>query len=125
LLLTFIGYLQYQYNVFGNRLGLAVFTPMVILFFAAYYFDHLGVLSIAITNLAAWLGITVTPAEILKDNNFNDARLIYTGIVLGAGLDVFSIVTKRKKIKEHFAFTYKNFWGAYSFYSLAGSIILL
>ena len=109
LLLTFIGYLQYQYNAFGNRWGLAVFIPMIILFFAAYYFDHLGILSIAITNLAAWLGITVTPAEILKENDFNDARLIYTGIVLGAGLIIFSLVTKRNKIKEHFAFTYKNF----------------
>jgi hypothetical protein len=109
LLLSFIGYLQYQYNVFGNRWGLAVFIPMIILFFAAYYFDHLGVLSIAITNLAAWLGITVTPAEILKENNFNDTRLIYTGIALGAGLIIFSVLTNRKNIKKHFAFTYKNF----------------
>jgi hypothetical protein len=122
LLLTFIGYLQYQYNVFGKRWGVAVFIPMVILFFAAYYFDHLGVLSIAITNLAAWLGITVTPAEILKENNFNDARLIYTGIVLGAGLIIFSVVTKRKKIKEHFDFTYKNFGAHILFIALLAAL---
>jgi len=122
LLLTFIGYLQYQYNAFGNRWGLAVFIPMIILFCAAYYFDHLGVLSIAITNLAAWLGITVTPAEILKENDFNDARLIYTGIVLGAGLIIFSLVTKRSKIKEHFAFTYKNFGAHILFISLLAAL---
>ena len=122
LLLTFIGYLQYQYNAFGNRWGLAVFIPMIILFFAAYYFDHLGVLSIAITNLAAWLGITVTPAEILKENDFNDARLIYTGIVLGAGLIIFSLVTKRNKIKEHFAFTYKNFGAHILFIALLAAL---
>jgi hypothetical protein len=122
LLLTFIGYLQYQYNAFGNRWGLALFIPMVILFFAAYYFDHLGVLSIAITNLAAWLGITVTPAEILKENDFNDTRLIYTGIVLGAGLIIFSLVTKIKKIKGHFAFTYKNFGAHILFIALLSAL---
>jgi len=109
LLLTFIGYLQFQYNAFGNRWGLAVFIPMVILFFCAYYFDHIGVLSIAVTNLAAWLGITVTPLQILEQNNFSDTHLIYTAIVLGSALVIFSIVTKQKNIKTHFAFTYKNF----------------
>ncbi|MEO8711623.1 MAG: DUF2157 domain-containing protein [Parafilimonas sp.] len=109
LLLTFIGYLQYEYNVFGNRWGLAVFIPMVILFFCAYYFDHIGVLSIAITNFAAWLGITVTPLQILKQNNFGDTHLISTGIILGAALIIFSIITQQKNIKAHFAFTYKNF----------------
>lgn len=109
LLLTFIGYLQYQYNVFGSRWGLAVFIPMIILFFCAYYFDHVGVLSIAITNLAAWLGLTVTPMQILNENDFSDDYLIYTGIILGAALTVFSVFTHQKNLKAHFAFTYKNF----------------
>jgi hypothetical protein len=58
LLLILIAYLQFQYNVFGNRYGLATFIPMVLLFISAYYFDHIGVLTMAITNLAAWAGIT-------------------------------------------------------------------
>jgi len=122
LLLTFIGYLQYQYNAFGDRWGLAVFIPMVILFFCAYYFDHIGVLSIAITNLAAWLGITVTPLQILEQNDFSDTHLIYTGIVLGAGLVVFSIVAQQKNIKAHFAFTYKNFGAHILFIALLAAM---
>ena len=122
LLLTFIGYLQFQYNAFGNRWGLAVFIPMVILFFCAYYFDHIGVLSIAITNLAAWLGITVTPLQILKQNDFSDTHLIYTGIVLGGGLVSFSIATQQKNIKAHFAFTYKNFGAHILFIALLAAM---
>ena len=76
LLLLFIGYIQFRYQVFGNRWGLATFIPMVLLFLAAYYFDNLGVLSLTITNLAAWIGITVTPAEILNENDFSDERII-------------------------------------------------
>jgi len=55
--ISFVGYLQFQYQVFGNRYGLATFIPMLVLFFSAYYFDHLGILSLAITTLAAWAGI--------------------------------------------------------------------
>lgn len=122
LLLTFIGYLQYQYNVFGNRWGLAAFIPMVILFFCAYYFDHIGVLSIAVTNLAAWLGLTVTPLQILNQSNFSDERLIYSGIILGVAFIVLSILTRQKNIKAHFAFTYKNFGANLLFISLLAAM---
>ena len=108
-LLTFIAYLQAQYNAFGNAYGLATFIPMVILFFCAYYFDHLGVLSMAITNLAAWAGIAVTPLTILKENNFGDSRLIFTGLALGVLLVVIATASGRKNMKAHFAFTYLNF----------------
>lgn len=109
LLLTFIGYIQFQYNVFGNRWGLAAFIPLVILFIAAYYFDHLGVLSLAITNLATWIGISVTPLRILRENDFNNVHIIYAGIILGVTLVAISFASRYKNIKAHFAFTYKNF----------------
>lgn len=107
--LTFIAYLQAQYNVFGDRFGLATFIPMLILFFCAYYFDHLGVLSLAITNLAAWLGLAVTPLAIFKSNNFSDADLIFAGLVLGVFLIVMSHLSTAKNLKAHFSFTYLNF----------------
>ncbi len=81
--IIFIGYLQFQYQLFGNRYGLATFFPLVVLFFSAYYFDHLGVLSMAIINLAGWLGITVTPISVLTANDFNNSLIILTGLALG------------------------------------------
>ena len=108
-LLTFITYLQVQYNVFGDRYGLATFIPMVILFFCAYYFDHLGVLSMAVANLAAWMGIAVTPLKIFKANNFADAQIIFAGLLLGGLLVLMARFSIAKKIKSHFCFTYLNF----------------
>lgn len=108
-LLTFITYLQVQYTAFGNAYGLATFIPMVILFFCAYYFDHLGVLSMAITNLAAWMGIAVTPLSIFQANNFADAEIIFAGLLLGVVLSVIAWASKRRNIKAHFCFTYINF----------------
>ncbi len=109
LLLTFIGYLQFEYEIFGNRWGLATFIPMILLFISAYYFDHLGVLSLAIINLAAWVGISVTPMQVLTNNDFGNVRLIYSGIVLGIFLTAISFASLSKNIKAPFYFTYKNF----------------
>jgi hypothetical protein len=107
--ISFIGYLQFAYNVFGNRYGLASFFPMLVLFCSAYYFDHLGVLSLAVTNLAAWLGITVTPMQLLKANDFDNSTIIFTGLFLGALLTALAFFTNKKSIKRHFEFTYSNF----------------
>lgn len=121
-MLTFIGYLQYQYTVFGNKYGIATFIPMVILFFCAYYFDHLGVLSMAITNLAAWLGITITPLHLWQSNNFNSDRVIYTGICIGALLLALGYAGKKRKWKPHFEFTYNNFATHAMFVSLLAAM---
>jgi Predicted membrane protein (DUF2157) len=120
-LLIFLGYLQYEYDVFGSHYGSATFIPMVILFFAAYYFDHLGALSLAITNLAAWAGIAITPLSILKEGNFADTHLIFTGILLGAVLLLAGQLALQRRLKPHFEVTYTNF-GLHLFFiaSLAG-----
>jgi len=104
-----IGYLQFQYQLFGNRYGLASFFPMVVLFFSAYYFDHLGLLTMAIVNFAGWLGITVTPVSVLTANDFNNSRIIFTGLALGVLLIAMAWATRERKIKQHFELSYANF----------------
>jgi hypothetical protein len=120
-LLIFLAYLQYQYDVFGDHYGSATFIPMVILFITAYYFDHLGILSLAITNLGAWAGIAITPLSILKDGNFSDGHLIFTGILLGGILLAAGRLSSHRQLKPHFETTYTNF-GLHLFFvaALAG-----
>jgi hypothetical protein len=66
-------------------------------------------LSLAITNLAAWAGIAVTPKNLIQMNDWANERLIYTGIALGLFLLAVGMLGKKKEIKGHFEFTYKNF----------------
>ncbi len=106
---SFTGYLQFQYNVFGNRYGLATFIPMIVLFFSAYYFDNLAILSLAITSFAAWAGITLTPLKILQQNDFDDSTIIFTGLAVGVVLLLAGMLTKKRNTKAHFEFTYSNF----------------
>ncbi len=83
---------------------------MIVLFFCAYYFDHLGVLSLAITNFAAWMGVAITPMHILTDNAFGlERRLINTALIVGLILALSGIASRHFNRKAHFAFTYYNF----------------
>jgi hypothetical protein len=107
--ITFVGYLQFQYNVFGNRYGLVTFIPMLLLFFTAYYFDHLGILTMAITTLAAWAGISVTPMSVLRENDFDSTTIIFTAFALGVVLITLGYFSTKQHIKKHFKFTYNNF----------------
>ena len=108
-LLIFLGYLQYEYGVFGDHYGLATFCPMVVLFLVAYFFDHLGALSLAIANLAAWVGVAITPLSILKSGNFANGRLILSGLLLAVALMGAGFLTLRRRWKAHFELTYTNF----------------
>lgn len=116
--LTFVGYLQAQYHVFGNNYGLATFIPMLGLFYIAYTFDHLGILSMGITNLALWLGVSVTPFNLLYHNDFNSQTVIYTYLSLGFLLIGIAHLSEQFNFKKHFRFTYLHFGVHLSFISL-------
>ncbi|MCF0055766.1 DUF2157 domain-containing protein [Dyadobacter sp. CY356] len=111
LFLTLEGYLQYQYQFFGSRYGIAIFIPTVIFFFCAYRFDNRAVLSMAITGLASWLGLTISPLSVLEKNDFSAPGIIVTGIVLGILLIVIGWLSDTRSIKGHFGFTYFLFGG--------------
>jgi hypothetical protein len=100
------GYLQYQYNLFGTRYGLAVIIPTIVFFLCAYRFDHRGALSMAITGLASWLGLTIAPLSVLADNDFSDGKLIIPAIALGCVLTAVGWISEERNFKKHFAFTY-------------------
>ena len=107
--LSFTGYLQFQYHVFGTNYGMATFIPMLVLFFVAYYFDHLGILAMAIANLAVWLGVSVTPRQLLLHSDFDSQTIIYTYLLLGVLLIVAAFATQRLNFKRHFKFSYQHY----------------
>lgn len=106
LFLALEGYVQYQYELFGTRYGVAVIIPAIFFFFLAYRYDHQGVLSLAITALASWVGLTATPSELLVKNDFSDPAVIRASIIFGAVVLIVSWFLKRRGIKPHFTYTY-------------------
>jgi hypothetical protein len=107
--LTFLileGYLQVQYHVFGARYGLVTMLPALLFFGLAYAFDHRGVLALAITALASWVGVSVAPLSAFTDNNFFRSSLGGAAIALGVLLITAGLLSEHQNRKRHFAFTY-------------------
>ena len=100
------GYVQYQYQVFGTRYGLATAVPALVFLPLAYWFDHRGVLAMAITALAAWVGLTVSPLSVLTNNDFWDTNIRTAAIGLGLALMAAGFYSEYSGRKAHFAFTY-------------------
>lgn len=117
-----IGYMQYQYTVFGTHYGIATLFPALVFLGAAYVFDHKGILSLGITGFAAWAGISVTPMHLLENNDFSSTDIIWTAIVVGGILAGFSKVADLKDVKKHFGFTYNNFAANILFISLLAGL---
>lgn len=105
----FIGYLQFQYNAFGTHYGLATLVPTVIGLFCAYYFDNKSILSIAITGLAAYIGLSVSPQALLNNDFYTTNTLSYSAIGLGIVIVLWSIYSNQIALKKHFTLVYLTF----------------
>ncbi|MDA6071387.1 DUF2157 domain-containing protein [Flavobacterium sp. AC] len=107
---VFIGYLQFQYEAFGTHYGLATLIPTVVSFFCAYYFDNKSVLAIAITGLAAYVGLSVTPQDLLNNSRFYSGQSLgYSAVMLGGLLILWTIYSSKIQLKTHFKIIYLTF----------------
>lgn len=105
----FVGYLQFQYNTFGLYYGLATLVPTVVSFFCAYYFDNKNSLSIAITGLTAYIGLTVNPQALLNNATYDDPDLSISAIILGLFFIFWTLYSDKIQLKKHFNFVFLTF----------------
>ncbi|MBP4142465.1 DUF2157 domain-containing protein [Flavobacterium sp. I-SCBP12n] len=106
---SFVGYLQFQYEAFGTHYGLATIIPTVISLFCGYYFDNKSVLSIGITGMAAYLGLSVDPKHYFENEMFNNRTLSYIGLAFGLFLLLWSLYSIKINLKKHFNLVYLSF----------------
>jgi hypothetical protein len=104
---VFIGYLQFQYQVFGY--GLSSLVCSAVGFFCGYYFDNKSALSIGITGLATFIGITVTPKSLIESEIYSNPSLSYYGLALGVLLILWVEYSNRISLKKHFEFVMLSF----------------
>ncbi|WP_300569298.1 DUF2157 domain-containing protein [Flavobacterium sp.] len=105
----FIGYLQFQYQIFGSNYSLATLFSALLSFGVAYYFNNKSALSIAITGLATTIGISLTPKDILENDIYSNPILSYYGIALGVLLIVWAKYSDKINLKKHFGFIFLTF----------------
>lgn len=105
----FIGYLQFQYTLFGTDFGLVSLFSAAICFGIAYYFDNKSVLSMAITALITFVGISLTPQTLLENEMYSNPNLSYYGLALGILLILLMEYSWRENLKKHFYIIYATF----------------
>ena len=103
------GYLQFQYGWLDDKLGVSTLITAAFFFYVAYRFDHAGILSLAITALASFWSISISPQKWYSSQFFEGSHLYTVAVIFGSTLAVAAIGLDRKGIKKHFTFTYLNF----------------
>ena len=105
LFLVLEGYVQVEYGVFGTRYGLPALLAAALFLALAYRYDHRGVLSLGLTALGAWVGVSVAPLAVLV-GTFDADQLAGPALALGLALVAAGLASERWQRKAHFAYTY-------------------
>jgi hypothetical protein len=103
------GYVQFQYALLDDALEYSTLITATFFFFIAYRFDHLGILSLAITALASFWSIRISPQKWYSGDFFDESNLHITGIIFSMAVTGIAMFLDKKSIKKHFTFTYLNF----------------
>ena len=105
----FLGYANYQFALFDESYAYVSLLSAVVCFGVAYYFDNRIVLSMAITSLTAFIGISITPQSMLDNEIYSSLNLTYSGLILGILLLGWMEYSLKEKIKAHFHFVFASF----------------
>jgi hypothetical protein len=104
-----LGYIQFLFGWFTNHISIISLISALVFFYLAYRHDHLGVLSLAITAMAAFWGLAISPMKWYEFNFPNDESVQWVAINYGIVIFLGALVLQKYKIKPHFTKTYLNF----------------
>ncbi len=105
----FLGYINFQYKIFDDSYAYVSLISAILCFAVAYYFDNRIALSMAITSLATFIGISITPKSLFQNEVYSNLELTYSGLILGIFLLIWMEYSLKHKIKAHFHFVYATF----------------
>lgn len=109
LFISVLGYAQFLFGFLDESIQEVTLFTSVFFFFMAYRFDHTGVLSLAITALASFWGLRVSPQQWSSGELISHANLKVAALIFGMTASLIAVILDKKKIKTHFTFTYLNF----------------
>ena len=110
-----LAYLENRFHLLSGQWDLYLLATAGLFFFLAYRFDNRFVLSLALSSLAGWFGLTISHWPSHQDAAYRQYAILYSLIVGGAGA-----ILQRRGLKPHFFGTYLNiaanvlFWAVLS-----------
>lgn len=98
-----LAYLENRFHVLTGKWDFYLLATAILFFFLAYRFDNRFVLSLALSSLAGWFGLTISHWPSHQDATYRQCALLYC-LVIGLG----GILLQRRGWKPHFFGTYLN-----------------
>lgn len=110
-----LAYVENRFHLLAGQWDLYLLATAGLFFFLAYRFDNRFVLSLALSALAGWFGLTISHWPSHQDAAYRQYAILYGVIVGGAGA-----LLRRGGLKPHFLGAYLNiaanvlFWAVLS-----------
>jgi hypothetical protein len=112
-----LAYLENRFQVFSGQWDLYLLATASLFFFLAYRFDNRFVLSLALSSLAGWFGLTISHWPSHQDAVYRQYAILYSLMVGGAGATL-----QRRGLKPHFFGTYLNIAANVLFWALLSGV---
>jgi hypothetical protein len=98
-----LAYLENRFHVLSGQWDLYLLATAGFFFFLAYRFDNRFVLSLALSSLGGWFGLTISHWPSHQDAAYRQYAILYC-LLIGVG----GVLLQRRGLKPHFLGTYLN-----------------
>jgi len=112
-----IAYIENRFHVLSGQWDLYLLATAGLFFFLAYRFDNRFVLTLALSLLAGWFGLTISHWPSHQDAEYRQYAILYSLIVGAAGA-----ILQRRGLKPHFLGAYLNIAANVLFWALLSGV---
>jgi hypothetical protein len=112
-----LAYLENRFHVLSGQWDLYLLATAGLFFFLAYRFDNRFLLSLALSSLAGWFGLTISHWPSHQDAAYRQYAILYSLIV-----GVAAAILQRRGLKPHFLGTYLNIAANVLFWALLSGV---
>ena len=112
-----LAYLENRFHILSGQWDLYLLATAGLFFFLAYRFDNRFVLSLALSSVAGWFGLTISHWPSHQDAAYRQYAILYSLMVGGAGAAL-----QRRGLKPHFFGTYLNIAANVLFWALLSGV---
>ena len=113
-----LAYVENRFHILSGQWDLYLLATALLFFFLAYRFDNRFVLSLALSSLAGWFGLTISHFPSFQSGAYRLYALLYCFVV-----GVSGAVLQRLKLKPHFFGTYLNIVANVLFWTILSGVI--
>lgn len=112
-----LAYIENRFRLLSGEWDLYLLATAGLFFFLAYRFDNRLVLSLALSSLAGFFGLTISRWPSHQDDLYRQYAILYSVLVGGAGTTL-----RRRGLKSHFFATYLNIAANVLFWALLSGV---